>query len=186
MNPDDLRPSHKVVPMGWELTSGGGGNVAGTVAQIGWIAGLVWAAVCAVVLFAADCREHRLPNRWTGALALGGALTAAAVAALTGDASVVATAMLCGLGYLVAMLVLHLLTRGGLGMGDVKLAGGLGLYTGVLGPGATVAAGVLAILLGGLVAVALVLTRRAHGSTALPFGPPMLVGAAVVLAFSFR
>lgn len=159
--------------------------VAGPAAQIGWIAGLVWAAVCAVVLCAADCREHRLPNRWTAALALGGVVTAAAVAALSGDAAVLLTAALCGLGYLAAMLALHLLTRGGLGMGDVKLAGGLGLYTGVLGPAATLAAGVLAILLGGLVALALVLTRRARGSTALPFGPPMLMGAAVVLGASF-
>lgn len=170
--------------MGWNLTSGGWGTAVAGTAEIGWITGLVWAAVCACVLFVTDCHEHRLPNRWTGALAVGGLLTAAAVAALAGEASVLLGAVLSGLGYLGAMLLLHVLTRGGLGMGDVKLAGGLGLYTGVLGPGATVAAGVLAILLGGLVAVVLVLTRRAHGSTALPFGPPMIVGAAVVLAAS--
>lgn len=171
--------------MGWNLTSEGWGTVVAGAAEIGWITGLVWAAVCAAALFVTDLHEHRLPNRWTGALAVGGLLTAAAVAALSGEASVLLGAALSGLGYLAAMLVLHLLTRGGLGMGDVKLAGGLGLYTGVLGPGATVAAAVLAILLGGLVAVVLVLLRRAVASTHLPFGPPMLVGAAAVLATSF-
>lgn len=167
------------------MASAGWGTAVTGAAQIGWITGLTWAAVCAGVLFVTDLREHRLPNRWTGALAAGGLLTAVTVAALSGDWSVVTAALLCGAGYLAAMLVLHLLTRGGLGMGDVKLAGGLGLFTGVLGPGATVAAGVLAILLGGLVAVALVLARRARASTALPFGPPMLLGAALVLGASF-
>lgn len=171
--------------MGWNATSGGWGTAVAGAAESGLIAGLAWAAVCAAVLFATDLREHRLPNRWTGALAVGGVLTAVLVAALSGDVSVLPTALLCGAGYLAAMAVLHLLTRGGLGMGDVKLAGGLGLYTGVLGPGATVTAGVLAILLGGLVAAVLVLLRRARASTHLPFGPPMLVGAAAVLSTAF-
>ncbi len=171
--------------MGWNTTSTGWGTAVAGAAEIGWIAGLAWAAVCAAVLFITDCHEHRLPNRWTGALAAGGALTAAAVALLSGEPGVLLTAVLCGVGYLAAMLLLHLLTRGGLGMGDVKLAGGLGLYAGVLGPGATAVAGVLAILLGGLLAVALVLTRRARASTHLPFGPPMLLAAAVVLGSSF-
>lgn len=168
--------------MGWNTTSAGWGTAVTGTAEIGWIAGLAWATVCAVVLVVTDCHEHRLPNRWTGALAVGGTLTAVAVALLSGEISVLLSAVLCGVGYLVAMLLLHLLTRGGLGMGDVKLAGGLGLYTGVLGPGATLVAGLLAILLGGLVAVALVLTRRARASTHLPFGPPMIVAAATVLA----
>jgi leader peptidase (prepilin peptidase) / N-methyltransferase len=171
--------------MEWDPSSAGWAAALAGPAGIGWSVGLAWAVVCAVVLFVTDLREHRLPNRWTGALAVGGVLTAAAVALLSGSSSVLVTALLCGAGYLAAMLVLHLVTRGGLGMGDVKLAGGLGLYTGVLGPAATFAAGLLAVLVGGLVAAVLVLVRRAHGSTALPFGPPMLVAAAAVLASSF-
>ena len=36
---------------------------------------LVHLLVCAVVLTWVDLREHRLPNRWTLALALGGAVS---------------------------------------------------------------------------------------------------------------
>lgn len=160
-------------------------TTAGPAALAVWLAGLGWAGLCAVVLAATDLREHRLPNRWTAALAAGGLLTAAAVAAMTRQAGVLTTAVLCGTGCLAVMLALHLLTRGGLGMGDVKLAGGIGLYTGVLGPGHAAAALVLAVLCGGMAAVVLVLARRAEASTHLPFGPPLLIGAAVVLALPF-
>ena len=46
---------------------------------------------------------------------------------------------------------------------------------------AVVAAGVGAILLGGLTALVLVALRRASRSTALPFGPAMVVAAVGVL-----
>ena len=97
---------------------------------------------------------------------------------------VAAKSLLGGLGYTVAMLALHVLSRGGLGMGDVKLAGGLGVYTGVLGPTAVLAAGVGAILLGGVAAGLLVLAGRATGRTALPFGPAMVAAAAGVLVLA--
>lgn len=152
-----------------------------TTTAVLWSAGLVWFAVCAAVLVRVDLREHRLPNRWTLRLALGGLVLVAGGAAAAGRADLVVSSVLGGLGYAAALLGLHVLSRGGLGMGDVKLAGGLGLYTGVLGPSAVVAAGLGAILLGGLVAGVLVVARRATGSTALPFGPPMILAAAAVL-----
>ena len=102
-------------------------------------------------------------------------------ALLAGRGDLALCSLLGGLGYTVAMLALHVLSRGGLGMGDVKLAGGLGVYTGVLGPTAVLAAGVGAILLGGVVAGLLVLAGRATGRTALPFGPAMVAAAAGVL-----
>ena len=149
-----------------------------------WSAGLAWFAVCAAVLVRVDLREHRLPNRWTLRLGLGGLAAMTGGAALAGRADLVLSSVLGGLGYAAAMLVLHVLSRGGLGMGDVKLAAGLGAYTGVLGGSAVVAAGLGAILLGGAVAAVLVAARRASRSTALPFGPPMILAAAAVLAFA--
>lgn len=146
-----------------------------------WAAGLVWFLLCSVVLARTDLREHRLPNRWTGRLALGGVVAMGGGAVLGGLWSVVASCLLGGLGYALAMLALHVLTRGGLGLGDVKLAAGLGLYCGVAGLAAVLAAAVLAVLLGGVVAVVLVLARRADRHTALPFGPAMVAGALGVL-----
>lgn len=137
---------------------------------------------CAAVLTLTDLREHRLPNRWTGRLAAGG-LVILGLGALVSDAGWTRFWGMLGGGaaYLTLMLVLHLVSRTGMGMGDVKLGGGIGIYTGWLGWDHVFGAVVLGFVLGGLAALVLVLTRRATGSTHLPFGPAMLAGGAVAL-----
>lgn len=69
----------------------------------------------------------------------------------------------------------------GMGFGDVKLAGVLGLYTAWLGWGVWAAGLFLGFLLGGLFGVALVAARRGGRKTAVPFGPFMLLGALVAI-----
>jgi leader peptidase (prepilin peptidase)/N-methyltransferase len=71
-----------------------------------------------------------------------------------------------------------------MGFGDVKLAGLLGLYLGWLGWSPVWIGTLAGFLLGGLAGVALLVARRAHRRTAIPFGPSMLAGAllAVLLA----
>ena len=164
--------------VGWAWTHGAPATA------VLWTLGLAWFAVCSGVLVRTDLREHRLSNRWTLRLALGGLEMMTGGALLAGRGDLALCSLLGGLGYTVAMLALHVLSRGGLGMGDVKLAGGLGVYTGVLGPTAVLAAGVGAILLGGVVAGLLVLAGRATGRTALPFGPAMVAAAAGVLVLA--
>lgn len=149
-----------------------------------WGLGLAWFVVCCTVLVRTDLREHRLPNRWTLRLAVGGFLAMTGGSAVAGRWDLVASTVLGGLGYATAMLLLHVLSRGGLGMGDVKLAVGLGTYAGMGGSAAIVAAALLAVLLGGLAAVVLVVLRRATRRTALPFGPAMVAGAVVVLGLT--
>jgi leader peptidase (prepilin peptidase)/N-methyltransferase len=64
----------------------------------------------------------------------------------------------------------------GMGFGDVKLSGVLGLYLGFLGWG-ELAVGLFAgFLLGGLFGVVLMAARRGGRKTAVPFGPFMLLG----------
>jgi leader peptidase (prepilin peptidase)/N-methyltransferase len=62
-------------------------------------------------------------------------------------------------------------------MGDVKLAGVLGLFLGYLGFAPLIVGVFAAFLLGGLVGVGMLLTRRGTRRTAIPFGPWMLAGA---------
>ena len=62
---------------------------------------------------------------------------------------------------------------GGMGFGDVKLAGVLGFAAGLLGPTASFASPLLAFLLGGVAALASLRTARGEG---IPFGPSMLAG----------
>lgn len=64
----------------------------------------------------------------------------------------------------------------GMGFGDVKLAGLLGLYLGWLGWSSVWIGTFAGFVLGGLVGVGLLLTRRATGKTPIPFGPAMLIG----------
>ncbi|WP_456788508.1 prepilin peptidase [Cellulomonas sp. P5_C5] len=67
----------------------------------------------------------------------------------------------------------------GMGFGDVKLAGVLGLYLGWVGWGALAVGSFAAFVLGGVFSVGLLLLRRAGRKTGIPFGPWMLLGAAV-------
>jgi leader peptidase (prepilin peptidase)/N-methyltransferase len=65
----------------------------------------------------------------------------------------------------------------GMGFGDVKLAGVLGLYLGWLGWAEVVTGGFLGFLFGGLVGGVLMAVRRAGRKSQIPFGPFMLAGA---------
>lgn len=73
--------------------------------------------------------------------------------------------------------LLWLLRPGAMGMGDVKLAGLVGLHLGWLGWAAVAVGATAAFILGGLYGVGLIATRRAGRKTALAFGPWMIAGA---------
>ncbi|SFI37073.1 MULTISPECIES: prepilin peptidase [Microbacterium] len=73
--------------------------------------------------------------------------------------------------------LLRLVRPGGMGGGDVKLAGVLGMALGWLGWGSLIVGAFAAFLLGGVIGVALMLARRATRKTAIPFGPWMIAGA---------
>jgi len=82
-----------------------------------------------------------------------------------------------GLG-LVIMLLVALASRGGIGWGDVKMAGLVGLLTGF--PLVLVSL-LLAVFSGGLVAATLLLLKIKKRKQAIPFGPFLSLGAMVTL-----
>jgi leader peptidase (prepilin peptidase)/N-methyltransferase len=69
----------------------------------------------------------------------------------------------------------------GMGFGDVKLAGVVGLYLAWLGWGSLLVGAFTGFLLGGVAGVAMLLTGRAGRKTAIPYGPFMLAGAFVAV-----
>lgn len=77
--------------------------------------------------------------------------------------------------------LLALVYPAGMGFGDVKLAGVLGLYLGWLGWAEVVTGAFLGFLFGGVVGVALMAARKAGRKSQIPFGPFMLVGAFVAI-----
>ena len=144
------------------------------------IPSLITLALCTLPLVVTDIREHRLPNRWNLALALGG-VTGQLIRSIHGHTLLpLRGAVLAGLVGLIVMVVLQLLSCGGLGMGDVKLVGALGLAVGdMLAVGAIV---VLAFLTAAVWASVQLLIRRYHRGTRLAFGPFILLAAWVVVA----
>ncbi|QDB79347.1 MULTISPECIES: prepilin peptidase [Georgenia] len=155
----------------------------------GWRADLpaaVVLAVAGVLLAAEDLASHRLPNAVLGPT--GAALAALLVlaAALTGEwaglGRAALAAVLCGAGY----LLLALLRPTGLGMGDVKLGALLGAWLGWLGWGAVLLGVVAGFVLGGLAGLVLLATRRATRTTAIAFGPWLLLGAALASVLTVR
>lgn len=79
------------------------------------------------------------------------------------------------------MRVLEVLARGGLGGGDVALAGLLGLYTGWLSYEAIAVALLAAFITGGFFAAVLLVARKASRSTRFAFGPFLVVGALIAV-----
>jgi leader peptidase (prepilin peptidase)/N-methyltransferase len=131
-----------------------------------------------------DVRRHLLPDRLTvPTLLVGGALLAVA-ALVQGEGGAwhdYARAWACAGGLLLVYLALALVYPAGLGLGDVKLAGSLGLYLGWLGWWGPVVGTVAAFLVGGVIGVVLLALGKAHRRSAVPFGPSMLLGALVAV-----
>jgi leader peptidase (prepilin peptidase)/N-methyltransferase len=105
-------------------------------------------------------------------------------AELAQSATAAGRALLAMAALFAFFLAIAYLYRGGMGLGDVKLAGVLGLYLGWLGWSSVLVGAFSGFLLGGLVGGILMAARRVSRKTPIPFGPFMLAGAllAVFLA----
>ncbi len=130
-----------------------------------------------IALALIDLDTHRLPNVIVRPAYAVGAVLLSAASVLAGDVESIARAA-AGIVIMGGIYLLLAVVRpGGMGMGDVKLAGVLGLFLAWLGWD-VLAVGILAgFILGGLFGVALLLFRRVSASTGIPFGPWMLAGA---------
>jgi leader peptidase (prepilin peptidase)/N-methyltransferase len=131
-----------------------------------------------------DVREHRLPD-WINIAALaGGALALLGAALATGEWAAYGRGWLAALAVGAFYFLMALIRPADLGLGDVKLSVVIGLMLG-WASWSDVVTGVFAgFLLGGLLGLALLITRRAGRRTPLPFGPFMLAGALLALLLS--
>jgi leader peptidase (prepilin peptidase)/N-methyltransferase len=124
-----------------------------------------------------DLHERIIPNELVIAgIVLGGILLLAAPYPEKSWLSALGGA---GLGFGL-LLVLALLVRGGMGLGDVKLAAVIGLFLGYPGVGMGL---LFAFLSGGLVGALLLLFRIVGRKDAIPFGPYLALGAAVTAIY---
>ena len=137
----------------------------------------LYLATISIALALIDIDVHRLPNAIVLPSYLVGVVLLGAAGLLAGDVEALVGAAVGLVALWSAYLLMALAYPGGMGFGDVKLAGVLGLYLGFLGWGELVVGAFAAFLLGGLFSIALLLMRKASRRSAIPFGPWMLVGA---------
>lgn len=136
-------------------------------------------AGAALALIRSDIREHRLPN----AIVLPATFAVAALLAGASWAGGDPAAMMRAIVGALALGSFYLALwgvgrrRGGMGGGDVKLAVLVGLFLAWHGWAALALGSAAAFVLGGGVAVALLVRRRATSRTRIPFAPYMLLGA---------
>ncbi|WP_235038007.1 A24 family peptidase [Microbacterium sp. 18062] len=140
-------------------------------------------AALSLVLTVIDVRTHRLPNRivlpaYPAALVLLGV-----AAATSGEWAAFGRSLVAGVLSFGFYLLLRLAQPRGMGGGDVKLAGLVGVLLGFAGWDAVVVGVFAGFLAGGIYSVGLIAARRADRRTAIPFGPWMLLGAWLGLAF---
>ena len=137
-----------------------------------------WLVVLAILSWC-DVRTRRIPTGIVNPATVVGAVALAATAWRTGTAARLGTAAATAAAAYAAFAVLHALNPGGLGYGDVRLSGLLGLFLGWLGP-AAMPAGTLLGAAGAAVVALVMLIRSRDGRSTLPFGPFLAGGAATV------
>ena len=153
------------------------------VVDVDWtLPAYLWFVAVTVTLTLTDMDTKLIPNRilYPG--------TVIAVVLLFGGGLIENGPILRALGggalYFVLLFVLALIARGGFGFGDVKLAFLLGVFAAYQSWDTLIVAIFAAFLLGGLVSLLLVVFRIRSRKDAIPFGPYLVLGAYVAIAWA--
>ena len=147
-----------------------------TIAAVLELVAFLYLAAVSVALTAIDLDLRRLPDAivlpgyGVGILLLG------VVDLLRQDGAAAALAAAGAGASVLLYFALAVAKPGGMGLGDVKLAGVLGLFLGQLGLAQLVVGVAAAFVLGGVLGIALILLGRGGRGTAVPFGPWMFAG----------
>jgi leader peptidase (prepilin peptidase)/N-methyltransferase len=143
----------------------------------------LYLAAISVALSFIDIEHHTLPNAIVLPAYVVAAVLFSAASILTGDYAALIRAGIglaaMGIGY----LAIALIWKGGMGLGDVKLAGALGLYLGWSGWGSLIIGSLGAFILGGIFGIVLIIARKSTRKSGIPFGPWMVFGAWVGILF---
>jgi len=152
-------------------------NPGAVIAGVAWALSLLWLAAASIALTVIDLRTHRLPNAIVYPTIVIAALAAAIIAIGEGDLELFARALASGAILFGVYLALGLLWKGGMGLGDIKLAAAVGIVLGTVGWGALIVGAFAAFVLGGLLSILLLATGVVSRKSGIPFGPWMLAGA---------
>ena len=136
----------------------------------------LYLAAISVVLAIIDIDVKRLPDAIVLPAYLIGTVMLTTAALLGGNAAALLPAAIGGAAMFLFYGILWLVS-GGMGKGDVKLAGVLGIYLGYLGWAQLAVGAAAAFVLGGVFGIVLLIARRSGRKSKIPFGPWMILGA---------
>jgi leader peptidase (prepilin peptidase)/N-methyltransferase len=170
---------------------------AGLLAGVGAFFGITVTALAyavfvtvGVALSAIDLKHRILPNRIVLPATVVGLVVLAAAATVDGRelgnghvAEQILRTILGGVALFGVYLVLALVSPNGMGMGDVKFAGFVGMFLAFDGWRTLLAGAAASFVLAALVGALLLLVRRADRTSTIPFGPLMYLGAILALAW---
>lgn len=163
----------------WFVVDSSTGSVfgGGVVALVLVAAAYLYLAAISIALTLIDLGTRRLPNAIVlpSYVVLAVLFTASCLFGVPWEALL--RAVIGGAALFAFYWLLRAIRPGGMGGGDVKLAGVLGAALGFIGWGALIVGAFAAFLVGGIVGVALMIGGRATRKTAIPFGPFMVIGA---------
>ena len=169
-----------VEPLVLELTTAGLFTVLAIKFQLSWELGAFCVLATGLVALSwIDLKTKRLPREIIYVTAAIG-VPLLCVAALVRHEPKRMLTMLIGAALALAFMgVVYLVSRGGMGDGDVRLSPLLGAYLGWLNPGFVAVGLFLGFVLGAVVGLALMAVGRAGRKTAVPFGPFLAMGALI-------
>jgi leader peptidase (prepilin peptidase)/N-methyltransferase len=133
-----------------------------------------------------DIREHRLPNLLTGALLFLSLCLVAAGAITFQNHHRLVESFLGALSLPAFYLLVSLITRGGVGMGDVKLSISVGLISGYFGWSVLWMSTFLAVAMGAVFSISSMIIGKVSAKDAIPFGPFILLGQFLALIALYR
>ena len=166
------------------LTAACFGGVAWSLGPSAALPAELYLAAVGVLLGYIDIRVRLLPNAIVlpSYLVVLGLLAGASL--VSGQWSPMLWAVVSGAGLWLLFAIAGFAYPAGVGFGDIKLIGVLGLGLGWLGVGHALVGMMAAFVMGGLFSLGLVISRRATSKSQVPFGPFLVAGFLFAVLFA--
>ena len=130
---------------------------------------------CLILISLIDYKTQIIPDGLVTIIAVSGALYNLLYAPQS-----IMDMLLGGVVGFVVMLLIFVISRGGMGGGDVKLSAAVGLWLGVEG---TLLFLLLAFIMGGIISLLLLVSGVKHKGDAIPFGPFLCFAAFITVLY---
>lgn len=160
----------------------GGLGAAGLADSTAELVAFASVGVGCALLVVIDLMVRRLPDVLVAGTAAVLVVSLAVAAAMSDEWSAFGRSLLAGVVLLAGYFLLALIAPSGLGLGDVKFAFLIGGFLGWFGWPYVAVGTVLGFIINGLIALAVLASRRGGRDTQIPFGPSMVLGAVCALA----